>query len=475
MIPITIILILSMLKRLNFWYIMDMNIDLTSEEDTYLYNILMVDEDWLTTKKWSNLLLDAGLNIEHIFSAHTFAQGLDDIREYEIDLLITDIEVGGLNGIDYMQQVKMIKPSIEMIVVSANNTFEYAQTAIRLGVKNYLIKPLHQEQFLDSVREVLLHLNIARPVIENISLPSCNHFQMERHTMQKHLKLNQLFAQPIHLPQEDSLYQSLGLYGPYYAMVKIRYQPPASRHIDHTLEDQYLLNYAVMNVALELVQDQWNSIIFETEDYEINIIMQWDEASYIQGWNDKIRQLNQLGHLLHTKIYQYLHIPNVIGISQILKGYSLIKQLNVQANRAVLWHTKYPDHYVFYYGNIHWKSYESEAENESKNPYNLIVSQVKEYIEKCYGQKGLTIHDVAKKNHVSPNYLSYLFKKDTGFNLWEYVIKLRMEESRNLLLQTDLRRYEVAERVGYESPEHFSKIFKKYYGISPSEFKQLQA
>lgn len=68
--------------------------------------------------------------------------------------------------------------------------------------------------------------------------------------------------------------------------------------------------------------------------------------------------------------------------------------------------------------------------------------------------------------------MSYLFKKMTYFNLWEYVVKLRMEESRSLLLHTDLRRYEIAERVGYESPEHFSKIFKKYYGVSPSDLKK---
>jgi AraC-like DNA-binding protein len=57
-------------------------------------------------------------------------------------------------------------------------------------------------------------------------------------------------------------------------------------------------------------------------------------------------------------------------------------------------------------------------------------------------------------------------------NLWEYVIRLRMEESKRLIETTDLRRYEIADRVGYESPEHFSKIFKKYYGISPSDWKK---
>lgn len=481
MIPILIILFLSMLKRLNFWYIMDMCIDLTSEEDTYLYNILMLDDDQEMIATISPLLLHSGLNIQHIFSATTFSQGLDYIREYDIDLLITDLEVAGLNGIDDMQQVKLIKPSIEIIVVSTHNTFEYAQAAIRLGVKNYLIKPLELEPFLDSVREVLLHVNIARPAIEHTHWAQGNHFQMQRHTIQNHIKLNQLFAPHAYIPQEESVYQSLGLHGPYYAMIKIQYQPLTSNQVALTVADHYLLNYAVMNLAVELVHNQWNSVTFETDECEVNMIMQWDETSYLQGWHHKIRQLNQLGQLLHNHINNYLHIPNVIGISQILKGNEFINQLNIQAHRALMWHTQYPDHHVFYYGDMYWKKHEvSEPtavieENKGKNPYNLIVSQVKAYIEKCYGQKGLTIHDVAKKNHVSPNYLSYLFKKNTGFNLWEYVIKLRMEESRNLLLETDLRRYEVAERVGYESPEHFSKIFKRYYGISPSEFKQLQA
>jgi two-component system response regulator YesN len=47
-----------------------------------------------------------------------------------------------------------------------------------------------------------------------------------------------------------------------------------------------------------------------------------------------------------------------------------------------------------------------------------------------------------------------------------------MEESKRLIQTTDLRRYEISELVGYESPEHFSKIFKKYFGVSPSEMKK---
>jgi len=64
-----------------------------------------------------------------------------------------------------------------------------------------------------------------------------------------------------------------------------------------------------------------------------------------------------------------------------------------------------------------------------------------------------------------------LFKKTSGINLWDYVTQLRMNEAKRLLLTTDLRRYEISDEIGYESPEHFSKIFKKHFGVNPSEIK----
>ena len=184
-------------------------------------------------------------------------------------------------------------------------------------------------------------------------------------------------------------------------------------------------------------------------------------------------RLDALGRSLHFNIHRYLHLNAIVGISQILKGLSFMDVLNRQASKAILWNKEHADHYVFYYGDFNWNNYAADPSAEELHTRsNLIVQKAKEYIDENYAQKGLTIHEVAKKNHVSPNYLSYLFKKNTGHNLWEYVIKLRMEDSREMILNTDLRRYEIAERVGYESPEHFSKIFKKYYGISPSELKK---
>jgi two-component system response regulator YesN len=234
-----------------------------------------------------------------------------------------------------------------------------------------------------------------------------------------------------------------------------------------------LLHYAALNIVNELLDREWDNIAFYSNDQEISIIIQWDDQKYEQLSINKINQLDMIGRSLQFNIHKYLNLPCIVGISQILKGIDYLSLLNEQTQKAIGRNQVHPDHFVFYYGDFNRQADALEpTDEELSSQNNIIVEKAKVYIDNNYAQKGLTLHEVAHKNHVSPNYLSYLFKKITGLNLWEYVIRLRMEESKKLIMNTDLRRYEIAEKVGYESPEHFSKIFKKYYGVSPSDVKK---
>ncbi|KAA1181473.1 response regulator [Paenibacillus sp. B2(2019)] len=442
-----------------------------------MFNILVVDDEPLICKGLSNLLASSGLDISNIYTANSGFEALDCIRMEEIDLLVTDIQMGAMSGIDLMQHAKLAKPWVQTIVISAHETFQYAQMAVRLGAKDYLIKPLNSEQFLDSVRNVLLKMGKPSPELDVFMSGINESFRLEEPLPEYSKLLNELLIDPgVVLADGDNLLKldNLKLQGPYFSVLKLKVPlSGANQEKQYTMRDRRLLCYAALNIAKELMDQEWNSIAFYAPDGEITIIIQWDEKSYEDSSAGQINRLDILGRSLHFNIHKYLHLNVVIGISQILKGLSFMAVLNRQASNAILWNNEHSDHYVFYYGDFNWNSYTSDPSVEELHTHsNLIVQKAKEYIDENYAQKGLTIHDVAKKNHVSPNYLSYLFKKNTGYNLWEYVIKLRMEESREMILNTDLRRYEIAERVGYESPEHFSKIFKKYYGISPSELKK---
>lgn len=443
-----------------------------------MYTILVVDDEPLICKGLSALLTTSGIDITAIHTAHNGYEALDCLRSDDIDLLVTDIQMGTMNGIELMQQAKMIKPWVETIIISAHETFQYAQMALRLGAKDYLIKPLNGDQFLDTVRNVLLKMRRPEPAgQEEILAKLQDHFRMEAPMPQSAEWLKRLIADPVgskELIARLSKQYHIRLEGPYFSFIRIQLKGSMNaKEAPLSTEGLRLLQYAALNITNELLAEQWNHTAFYASDEEIGIIVQWSEEQYAEAGAGKLNELDMIGRSLYFNIHKFLGISSLIGISQILKGIEFLDQLNEQAVKALLCSTQHPDHYVFYYGDFNWSLYpKPPSEEEVSAQTSMIVEKAKAYIHVNYNQKGLTLHEVAHSNHVSPNYLSYLFKKEVGSNLWEYVIKLRMEEGRRLLLQTDMRRYEISEKVGYESPEHFSKIFKKYYGISPSELKK---
>ena len=106
-----------------------------------------------------------------------------------------------------------------------------------------------------------------------------------------------------------------------------------------------------------------------------------------------------------------------------------------------------------------------------KKLQQTLVEQAMEYIVANYAKDGLSLQDVASQIHVSPTYLSNIFKKARGINFSDFVLEVRMKKAMELLRNSNLKAYEVAERIGYANVHYFSAIFKKYTGVSPTEFK----
>lgn len=100
-----------------------------------------------------------------------------------------------------------------------------------------------------------------------------------------------------------------------------------------------------------------------------------------------------------------------------------------------------------------------------------LIEQVKHYIHFHYASI-VNLQDVADVVNMSKNYMSSLFKQETGATVWSYIVSVRMQKARELLLGTTLKNYEIAGKVGYEDPTHFSQLFKEHYGLSPSEYKK---
>jgi two-component system response regulator YesN len=107
----------------------------------------------------------------------------------------------------------------------------------------------------------------------------------------------------------------------------------------------------------------------------------------------------------------------------------------------------------------------------SKNNYAL-VRQVKEYIEAHYADPGLSLNQISERFAMNPRYLSKLFKEEFGEKFIDYMLKIRLEESQRLLLDTVLPIQDIAEQVGYNHVLSFHRAFKNIYGLTPGDYRK---
>lgn len=100
-----------------------------------------------------------------------------------------------------------------------------------------------------------------------------------------------------------------------------------------------------------------------------------------------------------------------------------------------------------------------------------VITNVQKYINNHVSEK-LTLNEVAGVFGLSPNYLSILFKKNCGTGFSEYIAQAKINRAKALLMEQDMKIYEAADQLGFESAFYFSKVFKKVTGLSPREFIQ---
>ncbi|BBI31959.1 response regulator transcription factor [Cohnella abietis] len=105
---------------------------------------------------------------------------------------------------------------------------------------------------------------------------------------------------------------------------------------------------------------------------------------------------------------------------------------------------------------------------------NKAIRLVKNWISAHYDSE-LDMSALAELVHLNPNYLSRLFKIETGESLTGYLIHTRMQKAKELLVnQLELKIYEIAERIGYNDSTYFTKLFKKLNGYTPLEYRNKQ-
>ncbi|WP_372662251.1 helix-turn-helix domain-containing protein [Cohnella sp.] len=117
------------------------------------------------------------------------------------------------------------------------------------------------------------------------------------------------------------------------------------------------------------------------------------------------------------------------------------------------------------------QSFIDHLHSVERKQFNRLVDQAKQLVDEQYA-RDISVAEIASYLYVHPNYLTRLFKSETGHSLMDYITKRRIENAKGLLAQPGYKVYEVAERVGYESIAHFNRMFKRETGMSPKDYQR---
>ena len=111
------------------------------------------------------------------------------------------------------------------------------------------------------------------------------------------------------------------------------------------------------------------------------------------------------------------------------------------------------------------------ASQDREKPYSRPVIQTIDYIISNLNQP-LHVNDIANKISLSENYLSTVFRKETGYTIRDYIAKQRIETSKSMLLHTDYSYAQIAIALGFSSQSHFTRVFRELTGTTPAKYRK---
>lgn len=114
---------------------------------------------------------------------------------------------------------------------------------------------------------------------------------------------------------------------------------------------------------------------------------------------------------------------------------------------------------------------ESSGQDEDEASMN-IISMIKMYVKKHY--KDATLEGASQLVHMNPFYISKYYKEKTGENFSDFVVRVKMTKAAELLKDQTYKVYEISEMIGYSNSKNFTRSFKKYFGISPREYRNKE-
>lgn len=377
------------------------------------------------------------------------SNGLDALQlveKHEPDLLLTDIRMPFISGIELARQVREIRPATNIAFLSGYDDFEYAKQAIQYNIISYMLKPLTLEGLAAELRNIRQKID-AQFALFRQAVPRADEQDL-RAAFLMPLVLDD-YPDPDGAAQTETLARQCGLLRdaddhPYYTvMVSILLNEDGSNCTDpsfvssvHTLSEKYLRGSSFFASGKVI-----SVLLGNPSDFE----------EYLHILADEIPQMASrvLGKRCRIGVSRTAH-----SLTALHDGYREAMEALRQGDK-----TEAGAQFI------------SDLAPAVKGG-NLLCKRALDTLDQNYMDPDLSLVSLSGMLDVSPNHLSACIKKYAGETFINILIRKRMEAARDLLSTSSLKIQEIAQRCGYTDQHYFSYCFKKYCGESPNAMRR---
>ncbi len=368
------------------------------------------------------------------------------IRDTNPDIVITDIRMPFMDGIELCRILRAQMPWIGIIVLSGYDEFEYARQCIRLGVREYLVKPINAENLREALDKVSEQLNEERKTIEHAASLRARLGSDEQLVKEK--LIASLYSEEAAAEDSHSVLKHLHSMGcnviaPFYAVVDAAFDPvgkgqEAAFNLSESSGGVMHASSSRTGAALLVLGDNAGDA---------------EERAYAFA-TSLVRELERIGcDKIRVGIGDIVDTPE-----DILKSFKTARHI-----RHIL--VERTDEKPMILGT-------REMGEVSDDPgTSKVISDAKLYMSEHFTDPNLMLQDVAKSVNMSNSRFSTVFSQQNGQTFTEYLISLRLGKAKEMLRTTGVKSTHIARECGYNDSHYFSYIFKKNVGITPSEYR----
>lgn len=422
-----------------------------------MLTMLIVDDEYLVRLRIKETIDWQQYGVEIVGEAVDGEEGLSLALQYKPDIIITDMRMPFIDGMELMKKIRENQLEARIIVLSGYNDFDYARSAVDYGADAYLLKPIDNKHLIETVQKIKDKIKREKSTSQYIEKLKNEMSSIKKQLLRDLLKGNVTDIAEI---QEKIQFLDLPLEMKHNYVVHIRidrYKWMLEQQaqtgiviIKNTIGDliarKLLIDSYYIGLMVDVTDDAWTAIIhpFNTEDSK-----------------ETIKLIKENCLKMTDELTEEFKLTFSVGISSMSDGLDTLKEAYLEAVEASS---------IKLLSGLN--SIVVKGDNDTIG-YRREVMEAIKYIKNNYF-KDITVETASKELYISPSYLMHLFKDELGKTFNECLTECRIEMAKELLKNPEIKMYEICERVGYNDVKYFRRVFKKITGINPSDYVRVK-